>query len=41
MSPMFTQLGYPTEELRRMDAHRNSAYEGWQKDVEKICDIKV
>jgi len=36
MFPMFAQLGYPTEELRKMDAHRSGEYDGWQKDVEKI-----
>lgn len=41
MLPMFAQLGYPTDELRRMDAHRAGAYEGWQADVEKILTIKV
>ena len=39
--PMFAQLGYPTEELRKMDTHRNNEYNGWQKDVEKILAIKV
>ena len=41
MLPMFAQLGYPTDEFRRMDAHRAGAYEGWQADVEKILTIKV
>ncbi|MCL2737849.1 MAG: ATP-binding protein [Bacteroidales bacterium] len=39
--PMFAQLGYPTEELRKMDAHRNSEYEGWREDVEKILSIVI
>jgi Signal transduction histidine kinase len=41
MLPMFAQLGYPTEELRRMDARRGETYEGWQADVETILKIKV
>ena len=41
MLPMFAQLGYPTDELRRVDAHRAVEYEGWQADVEKILTIKV
>lgn len=41
MLPMFAQLAYPTDEFRRMDAHRAGAYEGWQVDVEKILTIKV
>lgn len=41
MLPMFAQLGYPTDEFYRMDAHRAGAYEGWQADVEKILTIKV
>jgi len=36
MYPMFAQMGYPTDKLRKMDAHRNSEYEGWQEDIEKI-----
>jgi len=36
MFPMFAQMGYPAEELRKMDAHRSGEYEGWQADVEKI-----
>ncbi len=41
MLPMFAQLGYPTDELRRMDASRGEAYDGWQVDVEAILSIKV
>ncbi len=41
MLPMFAQLGYPTDELRRMDAHRGEPYAGWQSDVEKMLSIKV
>ncbi|WP_243345544.1 hybrid sensor histidine kinase/response regulator [Parabacteroides sp. FAFU027] len=41
MLPMFAQLGYPTDELRRMDARRGEVYEGWQADVEVILNIKV
>jgi len=41
MFPMFAQMGYPVEELRKMDAHRNSEYEGWQEDIEKILSIRI
>jgi FixJ family two-component response regulator len=41
MLPMFAQLGYPVDELRRMDAHRTEEYEGWQADVKKILSIRV
>ena len=41
MYPMFAQLGYPTEALRKMDAHREHEYEGWQEDVERIVAIKI
>jgi two-component system, NarL family, sensor histidine kinase EvgS len=41
MTPMFAMLGYPTDELRRMDAHRGEIYEGWQRDVKSILLIKV
>jgi len=41
MFPMFAQTGLPTEELRKMDAHRNNEYEVWREDVEKILSIKV
>lgn len=41
MYPMFAQLGYPTEELRRMDTHRDGVYDGWQDDVRMILDIRV
>ena len=41
MYPMFAQMGYPTEELRKMDARRNNKYDDWQTDVEKICSIKI
>ena len=36
MFPMFAQMGYPTEELRKMDAHRGKEYKGWREDVERI-----
>ena len=36
MFPMFAQMGYPTEELRKMDIHRNNEYEGWQEDVKQL-----
>jgi signal transduction histidine kinase/CheY-like chemotaxis protein len=39
--PMFAQMGYPTEELRKMDIHRNREYYGWQQDVEKILAINI
>ncbi len=41
MLPMFAQLGYPITELRRMDAQRGHAYDGWQLDVESVLNIKV
>ncbi|HEY6914376.1 MAG TPA: response regulator, partial [Paludibacter sp.] len=41
MLPMFVLLGYPVDELRRMDAQRGNAYEGWQIDMETILSIKV
>lgn len=41
MLPMFGFLGYPTDALLRMDAHRGNAYEGWEKDVETILTIKI
>lgn len=41
MRPMFMLLGYPSDELTRMDTHRGSDYEGWQLDVERILAIKV
>ena len=41
MFPMFAQMGYPTEELRKMDAHRSGEYEGWREDAAKILSIKV
>ncbi|MCL2131314.1 MAG: ATP-binding protein [Lentimicrobiaceae bacterium] len=39
MFPMFAQMGYPAEELRKIDARRNHAYEGWREDVEKILGL--
>ena len=36
--PTFAQMGYPTDELRKMDAHRNNEYNGWKSDVEKILE---
>jgi len=41
MFPMFAQMGYPTEELRRMDARRSGEYEGWKEDVEKIVCVII
>lgn len=41
MLPMFAQLGYPTEALKRMDLSRGKIYQGWTKDVQAIIDIKV
>ena len=41
MFPMFAQLGYPTGELRKIDAHRSGEYIGWQEDVEKINSIST
>lgn len=41
MYPMFAQLGYPVEELRRMDRARGHEYENWRSDVVKILAIKV
>lgn len=41
MLPMFAQLGYDTEALRRMDAGRGKPYDGWQEDVKQIITIRV
>ena len=41
MFPMFAQTGQPVEDLRKMDAHRNNEYEGWQEDIKKILSITV
>ncbi len=41
MLPMFAQLGYPVEELRRIDSHRTGEYDGWKEDVEKILSVRV
>jgi len=41
MLPMFAQLGYPTEALKRMDLSRGKIYQEWTKDVQAIIDIKV
>ncbi|MDD2285154.1 MAG: hybrid sensor histidine kinase/response regulator [Paludibacter sp.] len=41
MLPMFAQLGYDTEALRRMDAGRGKPYDGWQEDVKQIIAIRV
>ena len=41
MLPMFAQLGYPIDELRRIDANRAEVYDGWQDDVKTILKIKV
>ena len=36
MFPMFAHMGYPVEELRKMDSCHNHEYENWHEDVEKI-----
>ncbi|MDR2585604.1 MAG: hybrid sensor histidine kinase/response regulator [Prevotellaceae bacterium] len=41
MFPVFAQLGYPTKELRSMDAHRHGVYQEWQDDVRKILAIAI
>ena len=41
MLPMFAQLGYPIEALKRMDLSRGKIYEKWTKDVQAIIDIKI
>jgi CheY-like chemotaxis protein len=41
MYPLFAQLGYPAQELGKMDAHRSGPYKGWQEDVKKIVSIKL
>lgn len=41
MLPMFLQLGYPSDELKRMDIHKSDAYNGWKEDVANILLIKV
>src|SRR5574344_1385746 len=41
MLPMFAQMGYNTEALRRMDMHRSTEYEGWRDDVESILAIII
>ncbi len=41
MHPLFAQFGYPSEELRRMDAARGREYGGWREDVEKILGITI
>jgi signal transduction histidine kinase len=41
MFPMFAQMGYPTDELRKMDAHRDKEYEGWQEDVQRVVGIRL
>ncbi len=41
MLPMFAQLGYPTDALKRMDASGGKLYQGWMQDVQSIIDIKV
>jgi len=34
-------MGYPTEELRKIDAHRSGAYTDWQEDVKKVIAIRI
>ena len=41
MLPMFVQLNYPTEALRRMDAHKGKEYDGWKTDVKMLLAIEV
>ena len=41
MFPMFAQMGYPTGALRKIDAHRNNEYKGWQEDVKAILSISM
>lgn len=41
MLPMFAQMGYTTEALRRLDMHRGTEYEGWQSDVESVLSIEI
>ena len=41
MYPVFAQMGYPSQELGKMDAHRSGPYKGWQVDVKKIVSIKL
>ena len=39
MYPMFAQLGYPSDLLRKMDSSRGNQYDNWQKDVCEIIEI--
>lgn len=39
MYPMFAQLGYPSDLLRKMDSERGNAYDNWQNDVKDIIKI--
>lgn len=41
MLPMFVLLGYPSDELKRMDIHRDETYPDWQQDVKRILAITV
>lgn len=41
MLPMFAQLGYPTEALKRMDASRGKAYENWQNDIRQLLSFTI
>jgi CheY-like chemotaxis protein/two-component sensor histidine kinase len=41
MLPMFAQLGFPADELQRMDMHKGNRYTGWEDDVIKILNIKI
>ncbi|MGC3976822.1 MAG: hybrid sensor histidine kinase/response regulator [Paludibacteraceae bacterium] len=41
MLPMFAQLGYPVEALKRMDAHKGSRYDEWKTDVWNVLQIRV
>lgn len=41
MLPMFAQMGYNTDALRRMDMHRGNEYEQWREDVESILSIVI
>ena len=41
MLPMFTQLGYRTDELVKIDLNKDKEYESWQTDVEKILSVTI
>ena len=41
MLPMFTQLGYRTDELIRIDINKDNEYDNWQKDVEAVLATEI